>query len=86
MQLHICRESVAPRHHKLAALFTRGCADTRSFGTPVADLAGMLEPVAAYATRVGEKLRLHGLEATHIARIHAHVPVQSAKSIALSPN
>lgn len=45
----------------------KGCAVTRSFGTPVTDLAGMLEAVAAYAARAGEKLRRHGLEATHMA-------------------
>ena len=45
----------------------KGCAVTRSFGTPVTDLAGMLEAVAAYAMRAAEKLRRHGLEATHMA-------------------
>ena len=45
----------------------KGCAVTRSFGAPVTDLAGMLEAVAAYAMRAGEKLRRHGLEATHMA-------------------
>ncbi len=44
----------------------RGCAVTRSFGTPVTTLAGMLEAVAAYATRAAEKLRRHGLEASHL--------------------
>lgn len=45
----------------------KGCAVTRSFGTPVTDLAGMLEAVAAYATRAGEKLRRNGLETSHLA-------------------
>lgn len=45
----------------------KGCAVTRSFGTPVTELSGMLEAVAAYATRAGEKLRRHKLEATHLA-------------------
>lgn len=45
----------------------KGCAVTRSFGTPVTDLAGMLEAVAAYAIRAAEKLRRHGLETTHMA-------------------
>ncbi|MBB3938091.1 Y-family DNA polymerase [Aureimonas phyllosphaerae] len=45
----------------------KGCAVTRSFGTPVTTLAGMLEAVAAYATRAGEKLRRHGLETAHLA-------------------
>ncbi|MFJ6024306.1 Y-family DNA polymerase [Brevundimonas sp. NPDC092305] len=39
----------------------KGMAVTRSFGRPVTDLAEMQEAVAAYATRVGEKLRRHGL-------------------------
>ncbi|WP_152048770.1 DUF4113 domain-containing protein, partial [Aureimonas psammosilenae] len=45
----------------------KGCAVTRSFGEPVTTLAGMLEAVAAYATRAGEKLRRHGLETDHMA-------------------
>lgn len=44
----------------------KGCAVTRSFGTPVTTRAGMLEAVAAYATRAGEKLRRHGLETSHL--------------------
>ena len=45
----------------------KSCAVTRSFGTPVTTLAGMLEAVAAYATRAGEKLRRHRLETTHLS-------------------
>lgn len=45
----------------------KGCAVTRSFGTPVTDLTGMLEAVASYATRAGEKLRRNGLETSHLA-------------------
>lgn len=45
----------------------KGCAVTRSFGTPVTTLEAMLEAVAAYATRAGEKLRRHGLEASHLS-------------------
>lgn len=51
-------EHVAPQR--------KGCAVTRSFGKPVSTLAGMLEAVAAYATRAGEKLRRHGLETSHL--------------------
>ena len=52
-------EHVAPQR--------KGCAVTRSFGKPVTTLAGMLEAVAAYATRAGEKLRRHGLETAHLS-------------------
>ena len=45
----------------------KGCAVTRSFGTPVTDLGGMLEAIASYATRAGEKLRRNNLEAAHMA-------------------
>ncbi|MGI2036324.1 Y-family DNA polymerase [Rhizobium panacihumi] len=64
----------------------RGCAVTRSFGTPVTDLAGMLEAVASYATRAGEKLRRHGLEASHLAvfmhtsRFNERDPTHSAQT------
>lgn len=51
-------EEVAPQR--------KGCAVTRSFGTPVTTLDGMLEAVSAYATRAGEKLRRHGLETAHV--------------------
>jgi DNA polymerase V len=52
-------EHVAPQR--------KGCAVTRSFGKPVTTLAGILEAVSAYATRAGEKLRRHGLEASHLS-------------------
>lgn len=45
----------------------KSCAVTRSFGTPVTDLVGMLEAVSAYGMGAGEKLRRHGFEATHMA-------------------
>ena len=45
----------------------KGCAVTRSFGIPVTTLTGMLEAVAAYATRAGEKLRRHRLETSHMS-------------------
>jgi DNA polymerase V len=45
----------------------KGLAVTRSFGRPVSDLGGVLEAVAAYATRAGEKLRAHGLVAGQLA-------------------
>jgi DNA polymerase V len=45
----------------------KGSAVTRSFGAPVATLSGMLEAVAPYAARAGEKLRRHGLAARRMA-------------------
>jgi DNA polymerase V len=45
----------------------KGLAVTRSFGRPVPDLDGVLEAVAMYATRAGEKLRAHGLVAGQLA-------------------
>ncbi len=44
----------------------KGCSVTRSFGAPVTDLSSMLEAIATYAARAGEKLRRHGLETTHM--------------------
>jgi DNA polymerase V len=42
----------------------KSIAVTRSFGTAVTTWKEMQEAVAAYATRAGEKLRRHGLQAT----------------------
>lgn len=39
----------------------KGCAVTRSFGSRVTQKAEMEQAVAGYATRLGEKLRRHGL-------------------------
>ena len=44
----------------------KGIAVTRSFGTPVVDLAGMTEAVATYAARAAEKMRRHGVRAVHL--------------------
>lgn len=41
----------------------KGMAVTRSFGTPVNDLATLMGAVAQYAMQAGEKLRQHGLVA-----------------------
>ncbi len=62
----------------------KGCAVTRSFGTPVKDLAGMLEAVAAYAMRAGEKLRRHGLEATYMV-VFMHTSRFNQKTIRTRP-
>lgn len=51
-------ESIAPTR--------KGCAVTRSFSGRVDDLEMMLEAVASHATRLGEKLRHHGLATDHV--------------------
>lgn len=49
----------------------KGIAVTRSFGRPVTTLDALLEAVASYAFRAGEKLRRHGLAASHLS-VFAH--------------
>ena len=44
----------------------KGMAVTRSFGTPVTTLDGLMGAVAQYAMRAGEKLREHGLVAARM--------------------
>jgi len=44
----------------------KGCAVTRSFAGRVDDLDMMQEAIAAHATRLGEKLRHHGLATDHV--------------------
>lgn len=44
----------------------KGCAVTRSFAGRVDDLDIMQEAIAAHATRLGEKLRSHGLATDHV--------------------
>lgn len=44
----------------------KGIAVTRSFGRPVETLAEMLQATSFYATRAGEKLRRHGVLASHL--------------------
>jgi DNA polymerase V len=51
-------ETVAPTR--------KGCAVTRSFAGRVEDLDTMQEAIAAHATRLGEKLRHHGLATDHV--------------------
>lgn len=51
-------ETVAPTR--------KGCAVTRSFAGRVEDLDIMQEAIAAHATRLGEKLRHHGLATDHV--------------------
>jgi hypothetical protein len=63
----------------------KGLAVTRSFGRPVSDLGGVLEAVATYATRAGEKLRAHGLVAGQLTAFlhtnpHSRVPATTARA------
>ncbi|SFD30791.1 DNA polymerase V [Bosea sp. CRIB-10] len=51
-------EAVAPTR--------KGCAVTRSFAGRVNDLDMMQEAIATHATRLGEKLRRHGLATDHV--------------------
>ena len=44
----------------------KGCAVTRSFSSRVTNIAAMHQAVASYATRLGEKLRRHGLATDHV--------------------
>ncbi len=44
----------------------KGCAVTRSFAGRADDLDIMQEAIAAHATRLGEKLRSHGLATDHV--------------------
>ncbi|QYO75610.1 Y-family DNA polymerase [Devosia salina] len=48
------------------ALQRKGCAVTRSFGSRVTTKVEMEQAVAGYATRLGEKLRRHGLATDHV--------------------
>jgi DNA polymerase V len=54
----IALETVAPQR--------KGCAVTRSFGQRVTAKVEMEQAVAGYATRLGEKLRRHGLATDHV--------------------
>lgn len=54
----IALETVAPQR--------KGCAVTRSFGSRVTTKVEMEQAVAGYATRLGEKLRRHGLATDHV--------------------
>lgn len=45
----------------------KGCAVTRSFGQPITDLDDLLQAVASFASRVGEKLRRNGVVAPRLS-------------------
>jgi DNA polymerase V len=61
-------ETVAPQR--------KGCAVTRSFGNRVTMKVEMEQAVAGYATRLGEKLRQHGLSTDSRDGLHTHVALQ----------
>ncbi|GGI86817.1 DNA polymerase V subunit UmuC [Polymorphobacter multimanifer] len=70
----------------------KGMAVTRSFGTPVSDIATLMGAVTQYAMRAGEKLRGHGLVAArltvffHTNRFKPDAPQYSAsRMVALHP-
>lgn len=63
----------------------KGCAVTRSFAGRVESLEMMQEAVAAHATRLGEKLRHHGLATDHVTVFfhtspHDHGPSRSVST------
>lgn len=62
---------------ELVAPQRKGCAVTRSFSGRVDDLDTMLEAAAAHATRLGEKLRRHGL-ATDALTVFFHTSTHDA--------
>ncbi len=69
-------EAVAPTR--------KGCAVTRSFAGRVDDLDMMQEAIATHATRLGEKLRRHGLATDHVTVFfhtspHDSGPARSAR-------
>lgn len=70
-------ETVAPTR--------KGCAVTRSFAGRVDSLDMMQEAIAAHATRLGEKLRNHGLATDHVTVFfhtspHDHGPARSVST------
>jgi DNA polymerase V len=72
----ISLESVAPTR--------KGCAVTRSFSGRVETLAMMQEAIAAHATRLGEKLRRHGLATDHVTVFFHTSPFDNGPSRSVS--
>lgn len=68
-------EAVAPTR--------KGCAVTRSFAGRVDNLEMMQEAIASHATRLGEKLRHHGLATDHVTVFYHTSPFDggSARSV-----
>ncbi|RYE43733.1 MAG: hypothetical protein EOP21_07505 [Hyphomicrobiales bacterium] len=61
----------------------KGMAVTRSFRTPVEDIDTLMDAVAQYAMRAGEKLRGHGLVAGRLTvffHTNPHKPERSQYS------
>jgi DNA polymerase V len=69
-------ESVAPTR--------KGCAVTRSFAGRVDNLEMMQEAIAAHATRLGEKLRHHGLATDHVTVFFHTSPFDTGPSRSVS--
>ncbi|MDU0342070.1 Y-family DNA polymerase [Bosea rubneri] len=69
-------EAVAPTR--------KGCAVTRSFAGRVETLEMMQEAIAAHATRLGEKLRRHGLATDHVTVFFHTSPFNKGPSRSVS--
>lgn len=69
-------EAVAPTR--------QGCAVTRSFSGRVDSLEMMQEAIAAHATRLGEKLRHHGLATDHVTIFYHTSPFDNGPSRSVS--
>lgn len=69
-------EAVAPTR--------KGCAVTRSFAGRVEDLDMLQEAIAAHATRLGEKLRHHGLATDHVTVFYHTSPHDRGPSRSVS--
>lgn len=69
-------EAVAPTR--------QGCAVTRSFAGRVESLETMQEAIAAHATRLGEKLRRHGLATDHVTVFFHTSPFDNGPSRSVS--
>ena len=69
-------ETVAPTR--------KGCAVTRSFSGRVEDLETMQEAIAAHATRLGEKLRRHGLATDHVTVFYHTSPFDKGPARSVS--
>jgi DNA polymerase V len=62
----------------------KGCAVTRSFAGRVDNLEMMQEAIAAHATRLGEKLRHHGLATDHVTVFFHTSPFDTGPSRSVS--
>ena len=69
----------------------KSLAVTRSFGRAITDWTEMREAVASYATRAGEKLRQHGLQASamqvfmHTNRFNSDAPYSGGLTVEIEP-